>query len=336
MWQKRSEFPRATNQIESVQFGVLLTVYVKNAESKVFFQVVIWFCSFQHRLVSWDWATPYRTTGYVFYLLITSPKILLSMCNNIVDSSSRRSYIKYIRIPSCVYQDMTIVIVCLASREDPSEFLNTIAFPVKTLFATKFASLCSLSLLIILWRIDPLLGNDSICTFQRTRNNRSCVLYEPCHNALFGNTTMLHKRRWCFLWSPTRGYKMNVYSWGMNSYPCGGGVEYFHRDPASRRRRRKWRSQIWDIKVWSGVPRESDPTKTALARASSISKRQTRPLVREGAPQKQDRNYQKVINIWSWAPHAARHQVLLTGWPSIAMWLWSEQNGGLVWALVHR
>jgi hypothetical protein len=26
--------------------------------------------------------------------------------------------------------------------------------------------------------------------------------------------------------------------------PCGGGVEYVHRSPASRRRRRKWKSQI--------------------------------------------------------------------------------------------
>jgi hypothetical protein len=33
------------------------------------------------------------------------------------------------------------------------------------------------------------------------------------------------------------------------------------------------------------VPRDSDPRKTALARASSIYKRHTRPLVREGAPQ---------------------------------------------------
>jgi hypothetical protein len=28
-------------------------------------------------------------------------------------------------------------------------------------------------------------------------------------------------------------------------------------------------------------------------------KRETRPLVREGAPQKQDRNCQTIINIWS-------------------------------------
>jgi hypothetical protein len=78
--------------------------------------------------------------------------------------------------------------------------------------------------------------------------------------------------------------------------PCGGGVEYLHRDPASRRRRRNGKSEIWDCKIWSRVPRDSDPRKTALARASSIYKRQGRPLVREGAPQKQDRNCQTVIN----------------------------------------
>jgi hypothetical protein len=46
-------------------------------------------------------------------------------------------------------------------------------------------------------------------------------------------------------------------------------------------------------------PKGLDPRQTALARASSIYKRQTRPLVREGAPQKQDRNCQTAINIWS-------------------------------------
>jgi hypothetical protein len=56
---------------------------------------------------------------------------------------------------------------------------------------------------------------------------------------------------------------------------------------------------------------------------AAYKKRQTRPLVREGAPQKQDRNCQIVIdNIWSWVPDGARHQDLVTDWPSIAMWLW--------------
>jgi transposase len=118
----------------------------------------------------------------------------------------------------------------------------------------------------------------------------------------------------------------NIYmliSWRLVAInPCGGGVEYLHRDPASRRRRRKGKSQIWDSKIWSWVPRDSDPTKTALAGARSIYKRQTRPLVREGAPQKQDRDCQKIINIWSRARDGARYQDLLTDWPSVAMWLW--------------
>jgi hypothetical protein len=53
--------------------------------------------------------------------------------------------------------------------------------------------------------------------------------------------------------------------------PCVGWVEYLHREPASRRRRRKGKSQIWDSKIWSRVPRDSDPRKTALARVSSMS-----------------------------------------------------------------
>jgi hypothetical protein len=42
-------------------------------------------------------------------------------------------------------------------------------------------------------------------------------------------------------------------------YPCGGGVEYLHRNPASRRRRRKGKSQIWDSKIWSRVSKDSEP-----------------------------------------------------------------------------
>jgi hypothetical protein len=64
---------------------------------------------------------------------------------------------------------------------------------------------------------------------------------------------------------------------------CGGGVEYLHRDPASRKRRRKGKSQMWDSKIWLLVQKDSDPRKTTLASASNIYKRQTRPLVREDA-----------------------------------------------------
>jgi hypothetical protein len=85
------------------------------------------------------------------------------------------------------------------------------------------------------------------------------------------------------------------------SSPRGGGIEYLHRDPASRRRRRKGslksqtvkygrESQGTRTKERLRVPRDSDQRKIALARASNIYIRQTRPLVREGAPQEQDRN----------------------------------------------
>jgi hypothetical protein len=41
------------------------------------------------------------------------------------------------------------------------------------------------------------------------------------------------------------GYKED--NWGepvIEADPCGGGFEYLHRDPASRRRRRKGKSQM--------------------------------------------------------------------------------------------
>jgi hypothetical protein len=64
------------------------------------------------------------------------------------------------------------------------------------------------------------------------------------------------------------------------------GVTNLHRDPASRRRQRKGKSQTWDSKIWSWVSRDSDPRKTALARASSIYKMQTRlsPLLSSPTP----------------------------------------------------
>jgi hypothetical protein len=69
-------------------------------------------------------------------------------------------------------------------------------------------------------------------------------------------------------------------------------------------------------------PKGLGPEKTALARASSMYKRQTCSLVKESTPQKYDYNCQTVINIWSWAPDGAWHQDLLTDWQSVATWLW--------------
>jgi hypothetical protein len=72
--------------------------------------------------------------------------------------------------------------------------------------------------------------------------------------------------------------------------PCAGGVEYLHCSPANRRRWRNGKSRIWSIKIWSWVPRDSDPRMIALARTSSYCKRQTSPLVGENAPHQQTHN----------------------------------------------
>jgi hypothetical protein len=75
--------------------------------------------------------------------------------------------------------------------------------------------------------------------------------------------------------------------------------EYLHRNPSSRRRRRKGKTRIWDSKIWSRVPRDLDPRMTALARTSSNCKWQTRHFVRGNAPRQQTRNWRTVIKIWS-------------------------------------
>jgi hypothetical protein len=53
-------------------------------------------------------------------------------------------------------------------------------------------------------------------------------------------------------------------------------------------------------------------------------KRQTWPLVREGVPQRHDNNHRTVTNISSWEPEGARHQDILTDWPSVVTWHWLD------------
>jgi hypothetical protein len=65
-------------------------------------------------------------------------------------------------------------------------------------------------------------------------------------------------------------------------HQCGAGFEYLHRNPASHRRRRKGRCEIWDSKIWPRVPRDSDPRKTTLARASSGTPQNKTVTVKKG------------------------------------------------------
>jgi hypothetical protein len=50
-------------------------------------------------------------------------------------------------------------------------------------------------------------------------------------------------------------------------------------------------------------------------------RRHTRPLVREGAPQRQHSNFQ-TENIWLQVPVCTGHQDILTDWQSVVTWLW--------------
>jgi hypothetical protein len=61
-----------------------------------------------------------------------------------------------------------------------------------------------------------------------------------------------------------------------------------------------------------------------LTTIDCIDKRQTGPLVREGASQRQDSNFEKKkkISLISQVPERAQHQDILTRRPSVAMWLW--------------
>jgi hypothetical protein len=53
------------------------------------------------------------------------------------------------------------------------------------------------------------------------------------------------------------------------------------------------------------------PEKDHAGEGQQHIQKQIRSLVREGAPQKQDRNCQRIINIWSLYPDGPRHQDLL-------------------------
>jgi hypothetical protein len=54
---------------------------------------------------------------------------------------------------------------------------------------------------------------------------------------------------------------------------------------------------------------------------ANSAKRQARPLIREGAQQRQESNHHRVTNFRSWEPEAAQHQDTLTDLSSVLTWL---------------
>jgi hypothetical protein len=66
--------------------------------------------------------------------------------------------------------------------------------------------------------------------------------------------------------------------------PCGCGVEYLHRYPASRKRRRKGKSQIWDSKIWSQVPKGLGPEKDCAGKRQQHIKKTDSSSRQRGRP----------------------------------------------------
>jgi hypothetical protein len=90
---------------------------------------------------------------------------------------------------------------------------------------------------MLLWRIDPLIGkgletnDETTAVAMQRRGKDASKTRELLLEIVFS------------LWSVQRSYLEENWSDPVG-HPCGGGVEYLHRDPASRRRRRKGKSQI--------------------------------------------------------------------------------------------
>jgi hypothetical protein len=118
----------------------------------------------------------------------------------------------------------------------------------------------------------------------------TAVAVEQLNKHVSAETNIRNKRAVFSVRCVPRGYKKEKKE--VRFHPCPGGVKYLHRDPATRR------SLKYET-VKYGC--ESQGTRTRERLRCSIYRRQTRPLVREGAPQKQDHTCHTVINIWSWA-----------------------------------
>jgi hypothetical protein len=142
-------------------------------------------------------------------------------------------------------------------------------------------------------------------TRKQPKIQEKCFLCGPRRDCLLGKwvVTRLYNNResdiFCAAQSVPRLYKEDRHLPLKRVLPCGGGIEYLHRNPTCRKRRRKGKSRIWDSKIWSRVPWEKDLKMTALSRTRSNCKRQTRPLDRKNAPYQQTRNCLTVLKIWS-------------------------------------
>jgi hypothetical protein len=95
----------------------------------------------------------------------------------------------------------------------------------------------------IMWYIDPLQDNNR----ERSSYITAVAKQWPRKQACYVGKTCAAIEEGCFLCDPCRDIISKTVK-SEFSPPCGGGVEYLHRDPASRRRRRKGKSRSETVK----------------------------------------------------------------------------------------
>jgi hypothetical protein len=135
----------------------------------------------------------------------------------------------------------------------------------------------------------------------RIRNvMRTAVSMERLGKHVSAETNSRINRRAVFsVWSVLRGYKNDSVGKKQRSWHW----IYMAMGPSG------YRCQEWACRLVAG-----SKLLLLLLEQYDSDKRQTRPLVREGAPKRQGRDCQTVINIWSWAPEGSLNQDWLTDW----------------------
>jgi hypothetical protein len=88
-------------------------------------------------------------------------------------------------------------------------------------------------------------------------------------------------------WSVLRLYNEAVKTVMFAVHPCGGGVEYLHRDPESSSRRRKEKAQIWNSKIrMITSPKRLGPEKDYAGKGQQHLQKTDLSSRQRGPPQK--------------------------------------------------
>jgi hypothetical protein len=145
-----------------------------------------------------------------------------------------------------------------------------------------------------------LLSNGSV---NKSQQQRDCFLWGPRRDRCYAMVRQIcfNNGRQCFSWGPCKGVILKNkwrHSSVLTRVEAGSNTSTVTLRVVGGDEKGSLKCET--EKIWSRDPRGSDQRKVALASASSIYKSQTRPLVREGAPQEKETVIViQLIKIWS-------------------------------------